>query len=99
MKVVTVCGSFKFKDKIMNAAIQIELEGNVALIPIFPSNDDKESYTEEERNLLGQMHKEKIKISDAIFVVNVDNYIGNSTKSEIELAKSLNKEIIYYTEI
>ena len=42
------------------------------------------------------MHYERIKISDAILVVNVDNYIGSSTKSEIEYAISLNKEIMYY---
>ena len=43
--------------------------------------------------------KEKIRISNAILVVNVDNYIGESTKSEIDFAKSLNKEIIYYTDM
>lgn len=45
------------------------------------------------------MHKERIKLSDAILVVNVNDYIGSSTKSEIEFAKSLNKEIIYYTDL
>lgn len=40
------------------------------------------------------MHKERIKLADDILVVNADNYIGNSTKSEIEFAKLLNKEII-----
>lgn len=49
--------------------------------------------------MLGKMHKERIKLSDAILVVNVDNYIGSSTKNEIEFAKSLNKEIIYYTDL
>ncbi len=44
------------------------------------------------------MHKEKIKLSDAILVVNIDNYIGSTTKSEIKFAKALNKEIIYYTD-
>ena len=45
--------------------------------------------------MLEKMHKEKINLSDAIFVVNVDGYIGESTKSEIEYAKEHNKEIIY----
>lgn len=99
MKVITVCGSLKFKNEIMNAALQMELEGNVILIPIFPINDDKDAFTEEELIMLGKMHKEKIKLSDAILVVNVNGYIGNSTKSEIEFAKSLNKEIIYYTDL
>ena len=42
------------------------------------------------------MHKEKIKISDAIYVINIGGYIGSSTKSEIEFAEKLGKEIIYY---
>ena len=45
------------------------------------------------------MHKEKIKLSDAIVVVNVNNYIGSSTASEIEFARNLGKEILYYTDI
>lgn len=42
-----------------------------------------------------RLHKEKIAISDGIFVVNVNGYIGDSVKEEIAFAKSLNKEIIY----
>ena len=49
--------------------------------------------------LIEMSDKEKIKLSDAILVVNVNNYIGNSTKSEIEFAKSLNKEVMYYTDL
>ena len=49
--------------------------------------------------MIDKMHKEKIRLADAILVVNVDGYIGSSTKSEIELAKSLNKEILYYTDL
>ena len=45
------------------------------------------------------MHKEKIKLSDAILVMNVNDYIGSSTNDEIEYAKSLNKEILYYTDL
>ncbi len=59
----------------------------------------KEEYTEEEARIIGGMHKEKIKLSDAILVVNVNDYIGESTKREIEYAKSLNKEILYYTDL
>ncbi|MEI5995083.1 hypothetical protein [Candidatus Enterococcus mansonii] len=99
MKVITVCGSLTFKEEIIHVASQMELRGNVLLIPIFPVNNDKVVFTEEELIMLGKMHKEKIKLSDAILVVNVNSYIGNSTKDEIEFAKSLNKEIIYYTDL
>lgn len=66
---------------------------------IYPTKPTKGDYIEEEIIMLDKMHRERIKLSDAILVVNVDNYIGTSTKNEIEFAKSLGKEIIYYTEL
>ena len=98
-KIVTVCGSLRFIKEMMDITEKMELQGNCMLTPIYPTNPDKDAYTESEAVMLDKMHKEKIKLSDAILVVNVDNYIGNSTKSEIEFAKSLNKEIIYYTDL
>lgn len=92
-KVITICGSLKFKEEMMKVAMQMELAGNVILIPIFTINDQSVC-TLEEGMMLGQMHKEKIKMSDAIFVVNVNGYIGESTKGEIEYARALNKEIL-----
>ena len=48
---------------------------------IYPSNlEDKDAYTNEEAEMLDKMALEKIKISDAISVVNINNYIGESTK-------------------
>jgi len=44
--------------------------------------------------MLDKIHRKKIDISDAIYVVNVDGYIGSSTKNEIEYAKNLGKEIL-----
>ena len=99
MKIITVCGSLKFQKEIIKKKKKLELEGNCVLTPIYPTNSDKDAYTEEQVIILDKMHKEKIKLSDCILVVNVNNYIGNSTKSEIEFAKSLNKEIIYYTDL
>ena len=99
MKIITVCGSLKFLKEIMEITEKMELQGNCMLSPIYPTNPNKDAYTEEEALMLDKMHKEKIKISDAILVVNVNNYIGSSTKSEIEFAKSLGKEIIYYTDL
>ncbi len=48
--------------------------------------------------MFGAMHRERIRLSDAIMVVNIDDYIGESTRQEIEFARSLNKEILYYTD-
>ena len=99
MKIITVCGSMKFYKEMMEITEKMELQGNCMLTPIYPTKPDKDAYTEDEVVILDKMHKEKIKLSDAILVANVDNYVGSSTKSEIEFAKSLNTEIIYYTDL
>lgn len=99
MKIITVCGSYKFKKEMMEITEKMALKGNCMITPIELTKKSKDAYTEDELLLFGKMHKEKIKVSDAILVVNVDNYIGSSTKSEIEYAKSLNKEILYYTDL
>ena len=96
MKVITVCGSYKFKKEMVDIAEKLTLAGNCVLMPNELSRSNKDDYSQEEALMIDKMHKEKIKLSDAILVVNVDGYIGSSTKSEIEYAKSLNKEIIYY---
>ena len=99
MKVITVCGSYKFKKEMIDIAEKLTLEGNCVLMPNELSRNSKDDYTLEEALMIDKMHKEKIKLSDAILVVNVNGYIGSSTKSEIEYAKNLNKEIMYYTDL
>ena len=99
MKVVTICGSYKFKKEMIDIAEKLTLEGNCVLMPNELSRNSKDDYTLEEALMIDKMHKEKIKLSDAILVVNVNGYIGSSTKSEIDYAKNLNKEIIYYTDL
>lgn len=99
MKIITVCGSLKFKEEMIKIAVEMELRGNCVITPIYPTNSDKDAYTNEQILVLNEMHKEKIRLSDAILVVNVNGYIGSSTRSEIEFAKGLNTEIIYYTDL
>jgi len=100
MEIITVCGSLRFYKEMMEIAEKMELKGNCMLVPIYnPNKPSKDDFTEEEALMLDKMHKEKIKLSDQILVVNVNNYIGDSTKKEIEYARSLKKEIMYYTDI
>ena len=100
MKIITVCGSLKFYKEMMEITEKVELQGNCMLVPIYnPAKASKDDFTEEESLMLDKMHKERIKLADAILVVNVDGYIGSSTQKEIEFAKSLNKEIMYYTDL
>lgn len=99
MKIITVCGSYKFKKEMVEITEKMALEGNCMITPIELTKSNKEDYTENEILIIDKMHKEKIKLADTILVVNVNGYIGNSTNSEIEYAKSLNKEILYYTDL
>lgn len=95
MKVIAVSGSLRFKEQIMHETERMELQGNCMLSVIYPTSSDKDAYTDEEVAMLGAMHRKRIELADALFVVNVGGYIGEGTRSEIEYAKKLNKEIIY----
>ena len=94
MKIITICGSLKFEKEMRQTAEKMELEGNCVITPVYPVKP-KEAYTQSEIDVLNRMHKEKIRMSDAILVVNPGGYIGDSTKSEIEYAKSLKKEVLF----
>lgn len=51
--------------------------------------------TPEQKIALDELHKRKIDLADEVFVLNVGGYIGESTRSEIEYAKSLAMPIRY----
>lgn len=95
MKIITLCGSYKFKSEMTKVAEELTLKGNSVLTPIDLTRSGQKAYTAEEISTLKAMHKEKIRLSDAIFVINVDGYIGDSTSSEIEYARALGKEILF----
>lgn len=97
MKVITLCGSLKFKKDMMIMAEKMALEGNCILTPIFPILENFER-TDEQLKKLKEEHFKRIELSNAILVINKNNYIGESTKLEIEYAMKLGKEIMYYTD-
>ena len=97
MKTITLCGSLKFQKEMMIVAEKMALKGNCILTPVYPVSKNIER-TKEQLIKLKEAHFKRIELSDAILVVNVNNYIGNSTNLEIECAKKLEKEIIYYTD-
>lgn len=98
MKIITICGSLKFKKEIMITAEKLALEGYCVLTPVYPVLDNVER-TEEQLIKLKEAHFKRIELSDIIFVVNKNGYIGKSTKLEIEYAKELKKEIMYLEKI
>ena len=93
--VITICGSTKFKDQILDAAKKLTLDDHIVLMPTIFEHADNEDLTTEQKIRLDNLHKQKISMSDAIFVVNVDGYIGESTFGEIDWAAKNKKEVYF----
>lgn len=95
-KVVTLCGSTRFKNEFMEAQKRLTLEGCIVIsVGLFGHSGDSEVWTEGTKEMLDDMHKRKIDMADEIFVINVGGYIGCSTRSEIEYAAATGKAINY----
>lgn len=95
-KVITLCGSIKFKDEFLREQKRLSLEGNIVIsVGLFEPSEDLKVWSESTKEMLGDMHKRKIDMADEIFVINKDGYIGQSTKSEIEYAIKNNKIVNY----
>lgn len=97
-KIITLCGSTKFKDEFIKAQREFSLKGYIVLsVGLFGHADNEydENITDEIKETLDSAHLQKIDMSDEIFVINKDNYIGESTKKEIEHAKSKNIIVNY----
>ena len=105
-KVITLCGSTKFKDEFLKAQKDLSLKGNIVIsVGLFGHSGDSEVWENMDegtltktKEMLDDMHKRKIDMADEIFVINVNNYIGDSTKSEIEYAIKTGKKVNYLEE-
>lgn len=105
--VITLCGSTRFKEELIEVQKQFTLEGNIAIsVGLFGHSGDAEVWENmgegtftKTKEMLDDMRKRKIDMADSIFVINVGGYIGDSTRSEIEYAKNNGKEVRYLEEV
>lgn len=103
--VVTLCGSTRFKDQFVKSNLEETLAGNIVLSIGCDLKSDNEIFGHlgivELRTIkakLDVLHFRKIDLSDEILVLNVDEYIGESTEREIEYAKSIGVKARYLNE-
>ena len=104
--VITLCGSTRFKNEFMEAQKRLTLEGNIVIsVGLFGHSGDAEVWDgmdegtlSKTKEMLDDMHKRKIDMADSIYVINVDGYIGESTKSEIAYAEAHGKTVRYLVE-
>jgi len=97
-KVVTLCGSTRFKDDFLRIQKELTLSGHIVISVGLYGHADGEYETvlnEEVKTMLDDMHKRKIDMSDEVFIINRDGYIGDSTRSEIDYAIKTGKAIKY----
>jgi hypothetical protein len=102
-KIITLCGSTRFKDEFMEAQKRLTLEGNIVIsVGLFGHSGDNEVWENMDegtltktKEMLDDMHKRKIDMADEIFVINVGGYIGSSTRSEIAYAVAAGKPVHY----
>ena len=93
-KVITLCGSTRFKEDFERVNKELTLAGNIVIsVGCFGHAGDV--FSDEEKIMLDDIHKRKIDMADEIFVINKNGYIGSSTKSEIEYAILYNKPVRY----
>lgn len=103
--IYTLCGSTRFPDAHEIANMHLSLQGHV-VIPLsmyghtdrptgakFLCSDGDEST--DEKQTLDRLHFMKIDLCDAIFVINVGGYVGDSTRREIDYAYAQRKLVQY----
>lgn len=96
MKTITICGSMKFSKEMKRVAFDLEcIKGYNVLQCTY--NDMNIDITALMLENLKQAHIRKIDMSDIIYVVDVNGYIGNSVRQEIEYAKTHHKEVVFYS--
>ena len=95
-KVITLCGSTRFKEEFLEAQKRLTLEGNIVIsVGLFGHSGDDVVWTEGVKDMLDRQHLAKIDLADEIYVINVDGYIGDSTRREIAYAEFKGKSITY----
>jgi hypothetical protein len=98
-KVITLCGSTKYKTMFEKINLEFTLMGKIILQPGCYAHADNIVITDNQKFKLDLLHKEKILMSDCIYVINEDNYIGSSTKSEIYFAIENDIPVYYLHEV
>lgn len=97
LKTVALCGSMKFENEMKRIAFFLETKYNMCVLQCV-YNEDKSELGEDEIIALNSAHFRKIELADAVYVVNINGYIGEQVKKEIALAENLGKEVIFHTD-
>lgn len=90
-KVITICGSMKFYEIMKEKELDLITQGYTVLMPVMTDVE----VTDRTLERFKETHLKKISMSDYIFVVNQDGYIGKDTVDEIEFASYIGVRIYF----
>lgn len=95
-EIVCLCGSTRFYETFQKENFRLTMEGCIVLsIGCNTKSDEGLKLIKEDKIKLDELHKRKIDIADRVLVLNVNGYIGDSTRSEINYAIDHEKKIDY----
>ena len=100
-KIVCLCGSTRFMEMFFDAGWVYTLKSHIVLsVGVCKTSKDHagEALSQDVADMLDKLHLRKIDLSDFVHVLDVDDYIGNSTRKEIEYAKKIGKPIKYLSD-
>jgi hypothetical protein len=99
-RIVCLCGSTRFSEAFQKASLGETLAGKIVLsigcnmksdTAIFGNMTQAEQADIKAK--LDELHKRKIDLADEVLILNVGNYIGESTRSELEYARAHGKTV------
>jgi len=99
-RVICLCGSTRFTMEMLIIKWELAKQGNLVLswhaLPESYAEDPHVADTEGVRDIIDELHKRKIDIADEVLVLNINGYIGDSTRSEIAYAKKNGVPVRYF---
>lgn len=105
-KVIVLCGSSRYVDLMAVCSWLLEKHENAITMGLhllpwwYATKEEIPDHLAEHEGVadaMDELHLRKIDMADEIFVVNKDDYIGDSTRREIEYAQSKGIPIRWYT--
>ena len=99
--IICLCGSTKFKKEFNAINYVLTLKDYIVLSVGSFLHSDNDSIIKNDiqkhKDQLDRLHMEKIDLADSVFIIDVNRYLGDSTKMEIKYAEKKNKKFYWFS--
>lgn len=103
--IVCLCGSSRFAEEFQQVSYDLTMAGeivlSIGLAPVAtaqPGRGEGVGPSSVEKIALDELHQRKIDLADYVYVVDVDGYVGESTRSEIRYAEEHGTPVRYLSQ-